>query len=106
MSQNIEDLREQNRNRLIALALAHMQLEGIASAVIPIPGSYRMITIGTPAQVRGLLAGEHNMPATDVHEPSWQNGYSRGYSDGSGDARAAHAAASGDQAESEGGHHD
>jgi hypothetical protein len=55
MNQNIEDPGEQNRTRLIGLALAHLQLEAIASAVIPIPGGDRVIAIGTPAQVRALL---------------------------------------------------
>jgi hypothetical protein len=109
MIQPIEHLREQNRIRLIALALEHLQLEGIASATIPIPGGDRVIAIGTPAQVRALLAGDHSMLQADVHEPSWQNGYSRGYTDGLGDARAALARAplpGSDQVDSEGGHHD
>jgi hypothetical protein len=55
MDQKIEHLREQNRNRLIGLALEHLQLEGIASATIPIPGGDRVIAIGTPAQVARLL---------------------------------------------------
>jgi hypothetical protein len=55
MNQNIEHLREQNRNRLIGLATEHLQLESIASAIIPIPGGDRVIAIGTTAQVSALL---------------------------------------------------
>jgi hypothetical protein len=101
MTQPIEHLREQNRNRLIGLALEHLQLEGIASAAIPIPGGDRVIAIGTPAQVRALLgpapacAGEVAF-TNDGREPDW----------------SAYAAAEQDegqvpdQVDSEGGHHD
>ena len=94
------------RVNLIAAAVGLQQCTKTESNIVPIPGGDRVIAIGTPAQVRALLGGEHNMPAPDVHEPSWQNGYSRGYSDGSGDERAVKVGVEADQIDSEGGHHD
>jgi hypothetical protein len=110
MSQNIEDLREQNRNRLIALALAHLQFEGIASAMIPIPGSDRVIAIGTPAQVRGLLGtAAKTSDLMTVDCPACDGSAGCDECSGQGQiivSRADMAAAHADHADSEGGHHD
>lgn len=48
-------LREVTRLRLLAAALELQHLTGTAANVVPIPGGDRVIVIGTPAAVRGLL---------------------------------------------------
>lgn len=106
MDKNTDILHEAKRLRLLAAALELQHYTSTESNIVPIPGGDRVIAIGTPAQVRALLGGEHNMAAPDVHEPSWQNGYSRGYSDGSNDTRGAQVAVGADQVDREGGCHD
>lgn len=110
MNQNIEDLREQNRNRPIGLALAHLQLEAIASAVIPIPGGDRVIAIGTPAQVAMLLGGRP-APASDLMAVDCPACDSAGCDECGGQgqvivSRNDMVAAHFEHADSEGGHHD
>jgi hypothetical protein len=56
MTQHIEQLREQNKLRLIAGAIEHLELEGIACATIPLPGTKRVLAIGEPAAIERLLA--------------------------------------------------
>jgi len=111
MNQEIEHLREQNRARLIGLALAHLQLEAIASAVIPIPGGDRVIAIGTPAQMAQLLRGGPT-PASDlliVDCPACDGSSGCDECSGQGQiivSRADMAEAHAHHADSEGGHHD
>jgi hypothetical protein len=50
-----KDLCEHTRIRLIAAAIGHQQCTKTAANVIPLPGTERFITIGTPAEVRALL---------------------------------------------------
>jgi hypothetical protein len=50
-----KDLCEHTRIRLIAAAVGHQQCTKTEANVIPIPGGDRVITIGTPAEVRGML---------------------------------------------------
>ena len=70
-----KDLCEHTRIRLIAAALSHQQCTKTASNIVPIPGGDRVIAIGTPAQVRALLAAgvdercPHCDGTGDVHRP-------------------------------------
>lgn len=50
-----KDLCEHTRIRLIAAAVGHQQCTKTESDIIPIPGGDRVIAIGTPAQVAGLV---------------------------------------------------
>ncbi len=50
-----KDLCEHTRIRLIAAAVGHQQCTKTASNIIPLPGTDRVIAIGTPAQVAQLL---------------------------------------------------
>ena len=49
---------EHTRIRLIAAAVGHQQCTKTAANVIPLPGTKRFITIGTPAEVIALLRRE------------------------------------------------
>lgn len=51
-----KDLCEHTRIRLIAAVVGHQQCTKTESNIIPLPGTDRVIAIGTPAQVRALLA--------------------------------------------------
>jgi hypothetical protein len=57
-----KDLCEHTRIRLIAAAIGHQQCTKTASNIVPIPGSDRVIAIGTPAQVRALLPVDTAQP--------------------------------------------
>lgn len=59
-----KDLCEHTRIRLIAAALGHQQCTKTASNIIPLPGTDRVIAIGTPAQVRALLGDSLAAPAS------------------------------------------
>jgi hypothetical protein len=50
------------RVNLIAAAVGLQQCTKTAANIIPIPGGDRVIAIGTPAQVRGLLAADVDSP--------------------------------------------
>lgn len=50
-----KDLCEHTRIRLIAAAVGHQQCTKTESNIIPLPGTDRVIAIGTPAQVAMLL---------------------------------------------------
>lgn len=72
---NPDILREAKRLRLLAAALELQHFTSAASNIVPIPGGDRVIAIGTPAQVRALLATEmdercaHCDGTGDVHRP-------------------------------------
>jgi hypothetical protein len=48
---NNKDLCEHTRIRLIAAAIGHQQCTKTAASVVPLPGTERVIAIGTPAHV-------------------------------------------------------
>jgi hypothetical protein len=72
VNQDIEALRKKNVDRLIAGAVEHLQLEAISSATIKIPGTDRLVVIGSPADVARLLEiapGVGSPVSTAVGEP-------------------------------------
>lgn len=75
MSETLDALCEHTRIRLIAAAIGHQQCTKTAANVIPLPGTELVIAIGTPAQVRAMLAAEvdERCPRCDgtgdVHPP-------------------------------------
>ena len=97
MDQNTDIKLEAKRLRLLAAVLDLQHYTSTESNILPIPGGDRVIAIGTPAQVRVMLAGP---PAkggdiaftNDGREPDWE----------------AYAAAeqAPEQVDSEGGHRD
>jgi hypothetical protein len=52
---DIKDICEHTRIKLIASAIGHQQCTKTEANIIPLPGTDRVIAIGTPAEVRGLL---------------------------------------------------
>jgi hypothetical protein len=58
MSENNEILHEARRLRPLAAVLDLQHYTSTESNVVPIPRGDRVIAIGTPAQLRVLLAGE------------------------------------------------
>lgn len=58
MNQNTDILHEARKLRLLAAALELQHFASTATNIVPIPGTDRVIAIGTPAQVRALLADD------------------------------------------------
>ncbi|SDC67947.1 hypothetical protein SAMN05428966_10297 [Massilia sp. PDC64] len=72
MNENTDILHEARRLRLLAAVLELQHYTSTESNIVPIPGGDRVIAIGTPAQVRALLADErcpHCDGTGDVHRP-------------------------------------
>jgi hypothetical protein len=70
MDRKLDILHEAKRLRLLAAALELQHYTSTASNVVPIPGGDQVIVIGTPAQVRELLARCPHCDGTgDVHRP-------------------------------------
>lgn len=73
MSNTTDILHEAKRLRLLAAALELQHYTSTAANVVPIPGGERVIAIGTPAEVRALLADARRCPhcdgTGDVHRP-------------------------------------
>jgi hypothetical protein len=107
-------LHEAKRLRLLAAALELQHFTSTESNVVPIPGGDRVIAIGTPAQVRALLAADVDAAAPvdaaaicdGVAAKSKNSLFRSGAKICAGEIRAAQVVAGGDQADSEGGHHD
>jgi hypothetical protein len=76
MDKNTGILHEAKRLRLLAAALELQHYTSTAANVVPIPGGDQVIAIGTPTQVRALLAAEvdkrcpHCDGTGDVHTPT------------------------------------
>lgn len=56
MDKSTDILHEAKRHRLLAAALELQHYTSTAANVVPIPGGDQVIAIGTPAEVRELLA--------------------------------------------------
>jgi hypothetical protein len=93
------------RVNLIAAAVGLQQCTKTETNIVPIPGGDRVIAIGTPAQVRALLADDVDPAAIcdAVAAKSRNHLFRSGAKICAGEIRAALA---GDRVDSEGGHHD
>lgn len=101
MNQNTDLLHEARRLRLLAAALELQHFTSTAANIVPIPGTDRVIAIGTPAQVRALLGAAPACAselafANDGREPDWKAYAAAEQADGLAP----------DLVDSEGGHHD
>ena len=63
-----KDLCEHTRIRLIAAAVGHQKCTKTESNIIPLPGTDRVIAIGTPVQVRALLGTMPEPTIANVRE--------------------------------------
>lgn len=101
-----EALREQIQNNLIAnaCALHHVTGGAVAAVEIPVPGTERVIFIGTRADVARLTAVDAAAICDDVAAESKNSLFRSGAKICAGEIRAAQAGT--DQVDSEGGHHD
>lgn len=108
MNQNTEILHEAKRLRLLAAALELQHYTSTESNIVPIPGGDRVIAIGTPAQVRALLAADVDAAAIcdGVAAKSRNHLFRSGAKICAGEIRAAQATVDAEQVDSEGGHHD